>query len=91
MIKLSFAIGSKFRKVFIDGRKVTLLSAETSFVPLELNLDKLDDPEMIKKIESTKIEKSEIEMLRQLNTEKELADDIRRDFRKSGWRLIKQE
>jgi len=84
MIELIFSTGGAIRKVYINGRKVSLLTAETNFVPVEINLDKISNK--LKK----RLSKEEINLLKEislLKTEQEMARDIIKDFQKSGWRL----
>ena len=87
MIKLIFAIGGALRKVFINNRKVSLLSAETNFVPVEIDLDKIDNNLKKKISDEEKILLKEVALLR---TEEDMANDIKIDFQKKGWRLIKR-
>ncbi len=88
MIRLTFAIGGNLRKVYIDKRKISMLTAETGWVPILMDLDKID-----KKVEK-KLGKDAVELLKEiskLKTEKAMAKDIIRDFQESGWRLFKRE
>lgn len=87
MIKLSFVRGSALRRVFIDGRKVSLLTGELGNTPLTIDLNKLDEQK--DKIKEMNMDKKELEKLSKLKTEEEIAKDITKDFRKSGWRKIK--
>lgn len=87
MIKLNFVIGSAIRRVFIKDRVITLLTVENSFVPIEIDLNNLDN-------NKSKVEKSLKDNnfnwgdLSNLKSEKEIAEDIIIDFKKSGWRLV---
>lgn len=87
MIKLSFVRGSALRRVFINGRKVSLLTGELGNTPLTIDLDKLDEQK--EKIKETKMDKKELEKLAKLKTEEEIAKDVTKDFRRSGWRAIR--
>jgi len=84
MIKLVFVIGGAIRKVFINGRKISLLTAEANFVPIEIDLDKISD---IKK-ELSPEEELLLKEIALLETEEDMAKDIIKDFQKRGWRLI---
>jgi len=85
MKELSFTRGAALRRVFIDGRKISFLTAELNNVPLMIDLDKLDQEK--EKIEQMGIDKKDLEELSKLKTEKDLVQDITKDFEKSGWRL----
>lgn len=85
-MKISFVRGSALRRVFIDGRKVSFLTGELGNTPLTIDLDKLDEQK--EKIKEMNVDKKELEKLSKLKTEEEIANDITKDFRKSGWRKI---
>lgn len=91
MIKLSFVIGGSLRKVYIKDRNISLLSQETGYTPISIDLDKLESKKksFIKKLgkEGMKLMKEVAE----LKTEEEMARDIIKDFQNEGWRLIKRE
>ncbi len=90
-MELVFITGSSIRKVFINDRKVSLISAELGFTPLEIDLDKLNEFEdKIKKIKMSKEDIKTIKDLAKLGSEKEIAKDIIKDFQKSGWRCTKR-
>lgn len=91
MIKLTFITGGAIRRVFIDNRKVSLMTAELNNVPLQIDLDKLDDKETKKKLEKVKMDDELMKELSLLNTEEEIAEDVKKDFQGSGWRLFKRE
>lgn len=86
-MKISFVRGGALRRVFIYGRKVSFLTGELGNTPLTIDLDKLDEQK--EKMREMNIDKKELEKLSKLKTEEELAADIIKDFRKSGWREIK--
>lgn len=89
MIKLSFVRGSSLRKAFINGRKISLMSQETGFAPISMDLDKINEKEIKKKMGSEGLKFiKEIALLR---TEQDMAKDIIRDFQQTGWRCIKRE
>ena len=88
MIKLTFAIGGNLRKVFINKRKISLLTAETGWQPISIDIDNIDE-----KL-SKKISEEEMKLIKEiskLNSEEEIAKDIVKDFQKTGWRLCKKE
>ena len=89
MKKLSFVRGSSLRKVFIDGRKISLMAQETGFTPISMDLDKIDEKEIKKKMGKDGLKF--IKEIALLNTEEEMAKDIIRDFQETGWRCIKRE
>lgn len=86
MIKRSFTRGAALRRIFIDGRKMTYLGAELNNVPLTIDLDKLDEEE--DKIKKMGFDIEILKELANLKTEKDLIDDMTKDFRKSGWRRL---
>ncbi len=91
MIKLSFVIGGSLRKVLIKDRIISMASQETGFVPIKIDLDRLEkEKERITK----KMGDDGLKLLREISnfkTENEMAKDIIVDFQKSGWRMIKRE
>ena len=86
MITLNFMVGGAMRKVVIKGRKVSFLTAELNFVPMSIDLDKLDQEK--EKIKKMKIDEEQIKELALLKTERQIADDITKDWKKTGWRLV---
>ncbi len=87
MIQISFIRGSALRRVFINGRVISLLAGELNNVPLKIDLDKLDKQK--DKIEKMKLDKEMLKDLSRLLTEKEISLDIIHDFEKSGWRRVR--
>ncbi len=89
MIRLSFITGGAVRKVLINNRKITMISQETGFTPLIIDLDKLDKTNVKGKVgeDGLKILKE----ISKLNSEEEMAKDIIKDFQSTGWRLVKRE
>lgn len=81
-----FGAGSQIRKVFIRRRKISMLSAETGFTPIVMDLDKIDK----KKMEDMKMDSKIVRELMLLHTEDDMARDIIRDFNRTGWRVIKR-
>lgn len=93
MIKLTFAIGGNIRRVFIDKRVITLMTAETGFQPIQMDLDKLESKSMQKKIKK-QMGKDGLSFMKEvalLNTEEEMEQDVIKDFQKTGWRCVKRE
>ena len=88
MIHLNFMVGGAIRKVVIEGRKISFLAAELNFVPLVIDLDKLDEEK--EKIEKMKMDKEILKELSLLKTERQIANDIIMDWKKQGWRLVHQ-
>lgn len=89
MINLAFTRGSSMRKVNIDGNTISMMSQETGFLPMKMDLDKLDDSKVLKKMDGS--QRKEVEEISKLASEDEKARDIIRDFQQSGWRCIKKE
>ncbi len=87
MIQISFTRGAALRRVFINGRIISFLTAELNNVPFKIDLDKLDQQN--KKIEKMKINKEILREIAKLQTEKEIALDITYDFEKAGWRRMR--
>ncbi len=89
MIKLFFVCGSAIRQVYIDGRVISMMSQEVGGVPIKMDLDKIDEKQIKNKMgsEGLKI----IKEIALLNTEIEMAEDIKKDFQRTGWRLCKRE
>ncbi len=89
MIRLSFVTGSALRKVTISGRKILMASQETGFVPIDFDLDKLEDSKVFNQL--TEEQKLLFEEIKNLKTEDEMAEDIIKDFKQTGWKLAKRE
>lgn len=88
MIQLGFVQGNRVRKVLIDGKEVSMMSSETGFAPLKFNLDKLEENK--NKFTRLKLSEEDIKVLyglRKLGSEQEMAEDIKNDFKKIGWKL----
>jgi len=83
---MNFMVGGAMRKVVVKGRKISFLTPELNFVPLIIDLDKLDEQK--ERIEKMKMDKKYIKKLASLTTEKKIANDIAKDFKQSGWRLV---
>lgn len=64
------------------------MSRETNFIPVAMDLDKLKVDEIKSKLGKEGLE--QIEEIAKLNTEQEMADDIKKDFKETGWKLIKE-
>ncbi len=88
MKQISFTRGAALRRVFINGRVISFLTAELNYVPLKIDLDKLDEEK--EKIDKMGINKETLKELSRLQTEQEIALDIINDFEKSGWRRIRK-
>ncbi len=92
MLRLDFLRGGAIRKVFVDGRKISFLTAELGFQPLEVDLSTLDKKEEeLKKMNLKGEDLNLIKQLSLLGNEDEIAKDIIKDFKKTGWRYIKRE
>lgn len=89
MIKLSFAVGGSLRRAVVNGRKISFASQETGFVPMIMDLDKLDEKVINEDMGSEDLKL--IKEIKKLKTEKAMAKDIIKDFQRTGWRLIKRE
>ncbi|KKN65821.1 hypothetical protein LCGC14_0477570 [marine sediment metagenome] len=88
-IIIDFMVGGAMRKVSVNKRKVSFLTPELNFVPLIIDLDKLDEQK--ERIEKMNMDEEQIEKLAALKTEKQIANDIIKDFKQSGWRLVHQD
>jgi len=82
--------------VTIDGRVIKFLSGETGFQPIEFDLDKIlsKDKSTLKAMKKAKLNKEDIKQLKELSllkNEDDMADDIVKDFQKTGWRLSNRE
>ena len=88
MIQLSFIRGSALRRVFINGRTISLLTGELNNVPLKIDLDKLDEQK--ERIEKMELDEEMLKELSRLQTEKEISLDVIDDFEKSGWKRVRR-
>ena len=89
MIRMKFMIGSAIREVVVNGRTFSLISPELNFVPITINLDRIEEHEdTIKKM---KFDKELIRQMQELETEEEIAEDIYKDFKKMGWKKVFEE
>lgn len=87
MITLAFVAGSSLRRVTIDERVISFLVAENNFVPIQVDLDKINSDKEIQK----KLGKENVKLLKEialLKTEEDMAQDVIRDFQRTGWRRI---
>ncbi len=91
MIKLTFITGAGMRRVSIDGKSVTFITSELGETPLIVDLEKLDDKKMLDTIKKAKMDKDILKELKDLQSEEEIAHDIKIDFQKNGWRLYRKE
>lgn len=89
MISLAFVRGGSLRRVFVSGRKITLMAQETGFTPISMNLDKLNNKKIKKQMGEEGLEF--MKQVSKLKTEQAMAADITKDFQKDGWRCIKRE
>ena len=91
MRRLTFAIGGNIRKVVIDNRVLTFLSAETGFTPIRIDLDQLGEKQ--KQIEKNMGEDG-MKFMKEvalLKTEDDMEKDIIKDFQSTGWRCVMRE
>ncbi len=88
-ITINFMVGGAMRKVVIKKRKISFLTAELNFVPLIIDLDKLDKEEQ--KLKKMNVDKEILKELALLKTEKAMANDIIKDWKMKGWRLVHQD
>ena len=80
-------MGGNMKRVFINGRKVSLMAAELGNAPLEIDLDKLEENK--DNLEKMKVDKQMLKELSQLETEEDMVRDIVKDFQSTGWRRVK--
>ncbi len=89
MIQLGFVQGSRVRRIKIDGKEVSIMSSETGFVPLKFNLDKLEEnKDKFKEFKLTEEDIKVLNELKELGSEQKMANDIKKDFKKTGWKVI---
>lgn len=89
MIHLHFVAGSAYRKVYIHHRKISMITPETGFQPMQFDLDNLP-----KKLNGKELGKENLKLLKEiskLETEEEMKKDVIKDFQSTGWRCIKRE
>jgi hypothetical protein len=93
MINLVFMRGSEVRKVNISGRLVVLLISLTGYEPIEINLDNIKMSQIKAKMKKAQYEEFAglLRQLKKLKTESDIYLDIKRDFQKTGWRLVKRD
>ncbi len=89
MITLSFVTGSAMRKVYLNGRKISMISQETGFQPISFDLDNINEEEVKEKMGEDAIKT--LREIAKLEDEKSMMEDIKKDFQSTGWRLIKTE
>lgn len=87
---MNFMMGAAMRKVIVNRRKISLLTAELNFVPLEIDLDKLEEMKpKIKKMNLPEDAFLDLEKIAKLYNEKFIAKDIENDFKNSGWKMVR--
>ena len=84
MIQKRFMRGSAYVDVVIKGREITFITALLNFVPIKIDLDKLDKQK--DKIKQMKLDKKLLKELSNLKTEEDMFKDLKKDLPKSGWR-----
>ena len=87
MIELGFVSGSSLRRVFVDGRKISMMAQETGFTPMSIDLNKIDEKKVKKQMGADGLKF--IKEVALLKTEEAMAKDITKDFQQTGWRRIK--
>ncbi len=87
MKQISFTRGAALRRVFINGRVISFLTAELNNVPLKIDLDKLEESK--DKLDKMEVDKEFLKELANLKTEEDIALDIQYDFEKSGWKRFR--
>lgn len=88
MIELQFAKKGMIRKVFINDRKITMITPEMSYQPLELDINKaarFQDKRMTEMLAEVGITD-----FTKYPDDKSIAEDIINDFKESSWRCIKK-
>ncbi len=85
MIKGRFYRGSVYIDVYIKGRVLTFVTPLLNFVPIKIDLDKLEEQK--DKMSRVKIDKETLRVLSSLKTEEEMIEDLKEDMIKSGWRF----
>jgi hypothetical protein len=81
-MELSFVSKLGIRRVWINGNIITF---EQGGIVGNMDLDKIK----IEDADKYKIEKKLMMELKNLKTEKQKADNIIKDFQKTGWRLVR--
>ena len=89
MIKLCLVGGSTIRKIFIDKRKITMLTPETGNKPITMDLDKINESDFKDKMTEEQFEL--MKEIAKLNTEQDNAVDIKKDFQSDGWRSYQRD
>lgn len=89
MIRLAFGIGGALRQVTINKRIISLMTKETGYVPIQMDLDKMNEKSIKKQMgkDGLKFMKE----ISHLKNEEDMAKDIIKDFQETGWRLVKKE
>lgn len=90
MINLTFISGSAVRKVIINEKVISLITPEMHFVPLRIDLNKLNETKEQMK-ENKGLTEEDFKMisdLSALNSEEALKKDIIKDFQARGWRRV---
>ncbi len=89
MIRIVFLRGGEYRKIFIEGKKITFYSAELKFVPLIIDLNEMK--KIKAKREKYKLSVEDLNLLYQLkklNSEEAMFKDIVKDFKQQGWKMV---
>lgn len=87
MIELQFVKKGMMRKVFIRDRKITMITPEMNYQPLELDINKaarFQDENMTRLLKEIGMDNFE-----KYTDDNVIAKDIIDDFEKSKWRCIK--
>lgn len=77
--------GSAYIDVIIEGRKLSFATPMLNYVPIKIDLDKLD--EHLDKIRQMNLDEELLNQLSNLKTEEEMKNDLVEDLQKSGWEV----
>lgn len=84
MIRAVFFQGGNVRKILVTKDCVTLISSETNYEPIEIKVNEMLKPEIFEKIKGGM---EWVKDIKKLKTEREMFNDIKTDFKHTGWRL----
>lgn len=93
MIEMSFMRGNASRRIIVKDKSVTYLLAELGYQPYTIDLNKLSEHEgLMKKMKVNKKHLKEdlkdAKRLAKKGSEKEIAEDIKENLEKEGWRMV---
>lgn len=92
-MEINFEAGGDIIKFRIINKKIDVLSKQSNYIWMRWNIASLGEKNL-KKLKRAKGKiwfkeyQKDLEKFKKMNNDKEIADDLIKDFKKNGWKLI---